>query len=288
METEAHVYAFSMAANVLLSLFPFFIVMVSICRHLLHWEAAEQAIYLALQDLFPGTIGEFIPRNLRRVVGQHGALQFTSLFLLLFTANGIFEPLEVALNRAWGIAKNRSFVRNQLVSMGLIFVCGGLAFISFLLTALNQQILRSIGLGDSVVWWLGLAVFKMIAVPISVVALFLVYWRLPNGKVAPEKLIGVSVAVGVVLEVLKYVSIVVAPALSHKLDREYGPFEYPVTIILWSFIASMIVLAGADYAARSAREGLQSKLLFNSVGEPASPAAPESSQEGVEHAPQQQ
>ena len=25
------------------------------------------------------------------------------MLLLLFTANGIFEPLEVALNRAWGV-----------------------------------------------------------------------------------------------------------------------------------------------------------------------------------------
>ena len=27
------------------------------------------------------------------------------MLLLLFTANGIFEPLEVALNRVWGITK---------------------------------------------------------------------------------------------------------------------------------------------------------------------------------------
>ena len=27
------------------------------------------------------------------------------MLLLLFTANGIFEPLEVALNRAWGVSE---------------------------------------------------------------------------------------------------------------------------------------------------------------------------------------
>ena len=41
METEVHVYAFSIAANVLLSFFPFLIVMVTLCRHLLHWQGAE-------------------------------------------------------------------------------------------------------------------------------------------------------------------------------------------------------------------------------------------------------
>lgn len=257
METEVHVYAFSMAANVLLSLFPFFIVMVSICRYILHWPAAEEAIYLALRDLFPGPIGQFIPANLVRVLSRDGAPQITSLFLLLFTANGIFEPLEVALNKAWGITTNRSFVRNQLVSMGLILVCGGLTFLSYLLAALNLQILRTLGTPSTWGASVGLALLKMIAVPLSCVALFLVYWRLPNGPVPARTLLPVSVIVGTILESLKYVSLLVGPALSRKLDREYGPFEYSVTIILWSFIASMIVLAGANFAARNATNRLQ-------------------------------
>lgn len=279
METEVHVYAFSMAANVLLSLFPFFIVMVSVCRYVLHWKAAEDAIYLALRDLFPGVVGQFIPYNLARVLNRDGAPQITSLFLLMFTANGVFEPLEVALNKAWGITKNRSFFRNQLVSMGLILVCGGLAFLSFLLTALNLQILRTVGIPDSIGAWMGLAVSKVVAIPLSILALFLVYWRLPNGKVPALGLIPVAVSVGLTLESLKYVSMLVAPALSRKLDREYGPFEYAVTIILWSFIASMIVLAGAEYAARSARErqGLQAALPVDTVEE-----------ERLTHVPQQQ
>jgi membrane protein len=49
-------------------------------------------------------------------------LHWGSMFLLLLTANGIFEPLEVALNRAWGVAKNRSHFKNQLISLGLIFL----------------------------------------------------------------------------------------------------------------------------------------------------------------------
>ena len=279
METEVHVYAFSMAANVLLSLFPFFIVMVSVCRYILHWSAAEEAIYLALRDLFPGAIGQFIPANLLRILDRDGAPQITSLFLLMFTANGVFEPLEVALNKAWGFKENRSFVRNQMVSMGLILICGGLTFASYLMAALNIQILKSLGIANTFGAWFALAALKMVAIPLSIVALFLVYWRLPNGKVPPRCLIPVSIAVGVVLESLKYVSMLVGPALSRKLDREYGPFEYSVTIILWSFLAAMIVLAGGDFAARSARtaRGLQAAALPDTVEE-----------ERLAHVPQQQ
>ena len=66
-------------------------------------------------------------------------MKFGSVFLLFFTANGIFIPLEVALNRAWGVTKNRTFLKNQIVSLGLIFACGALVLISTVLTAVNRE-----------------------------------------------------------------------------------------------------------------------------------------------------
>ena len=100
-QTEVHVYALSIGASVLLSFFPFLIVMLTLVRDVFHFPAAERALVLALGDYFPGDLGGFIIHNLTKV--NHGRYQVTSLVLLLFTANGIFEPLEVALNRAWGI-----------------------------------------------------------------------------------------------------------------------------------------------------------------------------------------
>ena len=144
METETHVYAFSIAANALISFFPFLIVMASLFRYLLRWPEAENAVYMALRDYFPYSdqYGNFVERNLRFVVASHGAVQVVSLLLLLFAANGIFEPLEVALNRAWGVLKNRSFLMNQVVSLALILVVGALAVLSTMLTAANQLLKR--------------------------------------------------------------------------------------------------------------------------------------------------
>src|SRR4051812_41571336 len=64
METEVHVYAFSIAANVLLSFYPFLIVLVSIFHYLLRWPKGEQAVLMALNDFLPGVVGEFVGRNL--------------------------------------------------------------------------------------------------------------------------------------------------------------------------------------------------------------------------------
>jgi len=247
MQTEVHVFALSISASVLLSVFPFLIVIMSLCRYGLQWPAGVQALDLALNDFFPGEIGEFIRRNLTAVVQGRGPFQIASLILLLFTANGVFEPLEVALNRAWGVPKNRSYFRNQLVSLGLIFLCGGLTLMSFVLTAMNRQIVSS---WIPVPSFLGLVLFKIAAVPISILALGLMYWLLPNRKIAPAHMIPVAIVVGLALELLKYINLLTWPFLKTKLQKEYGPFYISVTIILWSFVAAMIVLAGAEWSAR--------------------------------------
>ena len=248
--TEVHVYALAISASVLLSFFPFCNVMLSLCRNVLHWKAAEEAIYLGLNDYFPGELAGFLKRNL----ALRGRLEVTSMVLLLFTANGIFEPLEVALNRAWGEVKNRSYLKNQVVALGMIFLCGALAMISLMFTAFNEQWIPAWGWLSGAQWWLHLLMFKLAAVPISILALFLVYWLLPNRKIPPARVMPAAIYVGLILEGLKYVNLATASYLQVKLNREYYIFRHSVAILLWSFVASMVVLAGAEWTARSGRE----------------------------------
>src|SRR5213593_241776 len=65
METEVHVYALAISASVLLAFYPFLIVMLSFCHTILQWHAAEQSIYLALNDYFAPDAGGFFSRNLQ-------------------------------------------------------------------------------------------------------------------------------------------------------------------------------------------------------------------------------
>ena len=255
MKTEVHVYSFSVAANVLLSFYPFLIVCVAIASKFFSRQTALSAIDLALNDFFPDALGSFLHNN----PPPRGNIEIVSLFLLLFTANGVFEPLEVGLNNVWGIRKNRSFFRNQVVSLALIFICGGPVLGSLLLTAFNQQSFQTIA-GGGPSWmpqWLFSAIpvltFKVAAVPVTVFVLFLIYRYLPNGKPPLERVIPSAIVVGVLLEVLKQINKWVWPGFYRKLDREYNVFKNSVTLILIGFLVSMLVLAGAEWSARGHR-----------------------------------
>ena len=247
-QTEVHTYALSIAASVLLSFFPFLIVMLSLLRNVFHIPLAEKALVFALSDYFGSDLGGFIVRNLTKV--NHGRFQITSIVLLLFTANGIFEPLEVALNRAWGVRENRSYIANQLLSLFLILLCGGLALGSVLLTAINTNFVAT-QYGIKVFpAWLSLAIFKAGAIPVTIFSLFLVYWLLPNRRVPVRRIMPVAVMVGIALEVLKYLFLFAWPWLDRKFQNEYGPFRYSVGIIIFSMLTSFVVLAGAEWSAR--------------------------------------
>ena len=223
-------YALAIAASLLLSFYPFLNVMLSFCRYVLRWPAAVDAVYLAMNNYLPGDLAAFLQRNLPLAA----LIQPVAMVLLLITANGVFEPLEVALNRAWGVTTNRSYLRNQLVSLGMIFLCGALALLSLVLTGMNAGWVRSLNgsharLEPSV----KLLIFKVAAIPIGIVILFLIYWILPNRRIRATRVAPVAILAGLALEATKYVFLLIWPLMHVKLEREYGVFRNSATILSW-------------------------------------------------------
>jgi len=235
-ETEVHALAFSVAANVLLGFFPFLIVSVSISRIFFSRQTTIAAIDFALRDYFPDALGSFLSSNLP----VRPVTDWVAIVLLLFSSNGIFEPLEVALNKIWGIRKNRSYLHNQVVSLALL---------SLGITELRVG--SSTGLRIEL--WTSILFFKLAAVPLTSLILFLIYRYLPNGRPPLSRVIAAAIGTGLLLEALKYLNVLVWPHIDARIQREYGVFRYSATILFLSFLATMLVLGGAEWAARGHR-----------------------------------
>jgi uncharacterized BrkB/YihY/UPF0761 family membrane protein len=101
--------------------------------------------------------------------------------------------------------------------------------------------------------WLSVLFFKLAAMPLAALVLFLIYRFLPNGRPPLNRVIVAAISVGVLLEALKYLSKLVWPWFFMKLAREYGVFKYSVTLIFLAFLGTLLVLAGAEWAARGHR-----------------------------------
>ena len=132
----------------------------------------------------------------------------------------------------------------------MIFACGVLMVISMMLTTLSNGSLPQHSYASAGI--LGVVFFRLAAIPLSMFLLFLIYWLLPNCKVRALDMVPAAIGVGFLLEILKYINLITWPYLRAKLALEYGPFVYTVTIVLWGFVASMVILAGAEWSARRA------------------------------------
>jgi membrane protein len=249
LRTEVHTFAFSVAANAILSFFPFLLVLMTLIRYVFHSRLMYTIVESLLRDYLP-TGQEFVIRNLNVLVTAHHQAQIFSLIMLLVTSTGIFMPLEVALNRVWGFPDNRSYVRNQLISLGLVFACGTLALLSVGLTAGNVAMVKS-ALHAYGTWYIDLVDFitmKIFAIGASIAIFFLIYWLLPNGKVSAKRVLPAAIMMGLLSELLKYVYVFALPRLNFA--EVYGPFAISVSLMFWAFLSGMLLLTGAHLSAR--------------------------------------
>ena len=141
MQTEVHVYAFSVAANVLLSFYPFLIVMMSVSRLVFNEQTTIASIQLALRDYFPDSFTNFLyTKGQHENLPPHHSTESVSIMLLLFTANGISSRWRSRSIACGASARTGAFSATRLVSLALIFACGALALVSMMLTASESGI----------------------------------------------------------------------------------------------------------------------------------------------------
>lgn len=248
MRTEVHTFAFSVAANAILSFFPFVVLLMTLIRRVFRSPGMYEVVLQMLRDYIPAG-QDFVIRNLNAMASARHPTQIASLVILLVTSSGIFLPLEVALNRIWGFQENRSYLGNQLISLGLAFWCGVLAMISIGMTAGNVALMEFLlrGHGTFFVRMVGFLLMKVFAIAASIAIFFLVYWALPNGRVPVRSVLPTALIMGLLFEALKYAYILALPWLNFA--EVYGPFSLSVTLMFWAFLSGLLLLTGAHLSA---------------------------------------
>jgi membrane protein len=247
--TEVHTYAFSVAANSILSLFPFIVLLLTICRRVFHSGSMEAVVGDMMKNFLP--VGQdFVMRNMQLLAHPRKGVQVFSLVMLLVSSTGVFLPLEVALNRVWGVRENRNYLHNQAVSLGLALAVGLLAMTSVAFTSAQKTVLTWLFFGHTQNAFFNLAAYgflKFCAVVASILLFFLVYWILPYRKVPARSVLPTAIVIGVLWEVAKYLYVRALPWLDFQ--AVYGPFYISVGLMMWAFLSGLLLLAGAHFSA---------------------------------------
>jgi YihY family inner membrane protein len=247
--TEVHTYAFSVAAQVILSLFPFIVLLLTVAKRVFHSDRMVNVVVEMMNHFLPAN-QEFVMRNMRVVAYAHPSVKIVSVVMLLITTTGVFLPLEVALNSVWGVKKNRSYLLNQVVSLGLAVGVALLAMGSVAMSAAQQAVMDFLFFGHTDNWffeWVGRGFLGVCAVAASIGLFFLIYWGLPNRKIPAKSVLPTAVVMGLLWEAAKYVYILVLPHLDFR--AVYGPFAVSVGLMMWAFLSGLLLLGGAYVSA---------------------------------------
>jgi membrane protein len=250
LDSEVHTFAFSVAANAIISFIPFVVLLYALARSVFHSQENDMMVKVINQMVvyfIPSPASEnWLFRNFWHASG-HGA-EFVSLIMILVACTGIFLPLEVALNKAWGVTKSRNYLHNQTVALGLALMMVVLGMTSILLNAAFQAGLAVVFFHHTQnLVFRGIS-FLFLAATTGVACMtffFFIYLLIPNRKIPWRPVMRTAIYTGVFWMVARVVFAAVLPHIDLEI---YGPFYISVGLLFWAYISGLILFAGAQFS----------------------------------------
>ncbi len=256
LTTQTHALCGSLAFFAMLGFYPLSLFLISLAKHVLRSPEVLDVVRLTLYSYFP--VGQdFLLRNLETSSRISREVTVLGALWILLGGAGVFIPLETAFNQLWGFTKHRPYWHNQLVGLALTAACW--ALLVGLVLALGRLPFGSRGLA-----------LPVVMVVVGAVALFLVYRFLPHGGVPTATVLPAAVFTALAAEVVRHLFALVLPLL--KLPQSHGPFHVSVSFLVFVYVETFVLLAGAYLAAEAAGE--------RATRPPAPPASPTTSAPG--------
>jgi len=248
LDSEVHTFAFSVSANAILSFIPFIVLLYTLAHGFFHSQAMVEVIGDMVKYLLPSN-QDWVAQNLAATASRQG-VRVLSLVMILVSCTGIFLPLEVALNRSWGVAKSRNYLMNQLVALGLAIWMVLLGMLSVWINAGQRWILTRIFFGhiDNFIYrFISESWLAMSTAIAGILLFFSIYWLLPNRKLPARPVLRVAIVTGLLWVGAKYLFVALLPRMD--LRALYGPFSVSVGLLLWAYVSGLLLFAGAQFSA---------------------------------------
>jgi membrane protein len=247
-------FASSIAYYSLLSLFPFFLLALSILASVTDNDAERAAVLEFVLRYFPQRF-EFVNGQLRTMQARGFQLGVIGSVLMVWAAMGVFGAITSAVNHAWGVEKQPSYVKHKLVSFLMLVTASLLLLVGLLLASAIDVAEASwfaviIARVPELVILQGWLV-KSATTLIFILIVGLVFYFVPNAAVRFK-----DVWVGAVLTGLLWrLALAGFSRYVRDLNRfsVHGSIAAVVVFLLWVYISAVVLLYGVQVTAAYAR-----------------------------------
>ncbi len=234
----------------ILSLAPLLVITFKVVAMIWHGqEVARQQIMRQMSQLMGSQAADAIKPMLdgtSKPGGGHVAT-IVSTLVLLFSATGVFVELQDSMNTIWGVkpAPNRgiyAFIRNRLLSLGMVFGIAFLLLVSMFLTAVLSSFAN---------WLISNSGWLLIAV--DVIVSFVVVWILFAAifKFLPDvQLSWRHVGAGALLTAALFTIGKYGLAIYFKKaapTSAFGAAGSLAAVLLWVYYSAFILFFGAEF-----------------------------------------
>jgi membrane protein len=252
---EALQYAGSMAYFSILSVFQLLVLGIVVLSYFLGEGEARQFVIdqvRAGSPLDANTIGGVIDA----VIASRGGISLFGLIFLIWGALGIFSAINQGVGRAFGVEAPRPFWQDKLIGLVLMIVTGllgvasvAIGIVTGILQSATADVLDRVPGG-----YLALSLIGLLTPMVLIFVAFLVLYRLvPNRHVAVGEALPGAVAATLLWTILRIGFTYYATEIANY-DSAFGPISATISLLVFLYFASVIVLLGAEVARANVLE----------------------------------
>jgi membrane protein len=247
-------FAASIAYYALLSLFPFFLLALAILATVTGNDADREVVIGFVLRYFPRQF-EFVNTQLQAMQAAGLRLGVIGSILMVWAAMGVFSTITSAVNHAWGVEKQPSYLKHKLMAFIMLVTASLLLLVALVLvSAINVVearwfeviVTRAPGLLVLQGW-----AIKSASTVIFILLVGLIFYFVPNAAVRFR-----DVWVGAILTGLLWrLALAGFSRYVRDLNRfsVHGSIAAVVVFLVWVYISAVILLYGVEVTAAYAR-----------------------------------
>ncbi len=236
----------------LFTLFPLMLALLAFTDQILFIFGARDAAFRTLRELFPGMRG-FLQQRWEEMTPPSGELLFFCLLIVYWPATWIFDFLESAMNRAWGVTRRRGFLHSRLLALWLILLCGTLFLLStcatVIVTQLTEEVSRQQPWSFFSPWLFTLSkwVLAFFGFLFTLLVFLILYKVVPYTSIRFHDAFRGAILAAPLWQIANYLFAFLLPYLEYQ--KIYGSIGTMMALLSWDYFSSMIILLGIHYSA---------------------------------------
>lgn len=260
LQHEALQNAGSMAYFSILSVFQLLVLGVVLLSYFVGQGDAKQFIIEQIRAGSPldtSTIGSIIDA----IIQSRGGISLFGIIFLIWGALGVFSAVSMGVAKAFAVTRARPFWQDKLIGLLLITVTGLLGVASVVIgivTGIIQsaagEVVAGVPGGNLALGTIGFALPLVL-----ILAAFLVLYRVvPNRPVTLREVWPGAVAATLLWTILRIGFTYYATQIA-RYDSAFGPISAAISLLVFLYFASVIVLLGAEIARANVLEDDEAK-----------------------------